>query len=56
MALGKSRRGGGSASPKCKTFLRRCMLSDTRGGDLRRAARDCMKAFNRCRSGRGGRR
>lgn len=51
MALGRSRRGGGSAPSHCKTRLRSCMVgSVARSGNLRATARGCMTDFNNCRS------
>lgn len=55
MNLGKSRRGGASAPPACKTRLRSCMLTGAKAIGLRAAAKTCMKSFNSCRSGRKAR-
>jgi len=52
MDFGRSRRGGGSAPQKCRTALRSCMINETGKGGLRSAAKNCMSAFNRCRSKR----
>jgi hypothetical protein len=50
----KSGRGGASAPAHCKTALKSCLKS---GPALSpQTGRSCFKGFNRCRSGRRGKR
>lgn len=48
----KSRRGGASAPPQCKSSLRTCMTNKVHdGASLHTAGKACMSAFNTCRTG-----
>ena len=51
--LGRSRRGGASAPPACKSKLRSCVVGGIReGGSARSMMSSCFSEFNACRSGR----